>query len=325
MYNFLPQHLSNFWFLAAQIFLLIISGYLILGIHSGKLSRLVSWSLGILATFLTHYVNLGEAPGYRMLSIILVMFLSMKIIVANEFAIIRQRLTFYQWLLFALGWFGMNPLVFTQRDTRKIQQGWKLISYGASRIAIGFVLCIAAWLIADIKILPFVFIAIIISILLLVGLSLILHFGILNINAGIWNLFGYGTYPLFRAPLASLSLSEFWGRRWNYAFSEMTSVAIYRPLKQVINQPAALVLAFLFSGLLHELAISLPVNKGYGLTLGYFILQAIGMMAERRINFRKKSWRHLWVLGWLIIPMPLLFHPFFLKGIIWPIIGFPGN
>jgi alginate O-acetyltransferase complex protein AlgI len=148
-----------------------------------------------------------------------------------------------------------------------------------------------------------------------------LHFGVLNINSGIWNLLGYGTYALFKDPFRSLSLAEFWGRRWNFAFSEMTSIAVHRPLKKITNNKIATVVAFAFSGLLHELAISLPVNRGYGLPSLYFVIQAIALLLEKKIQFKSKTLKHVWVLFWLIVPIPLLFHKYFLEGIIWPIVS----
>jgi hypothetical protein len=32
-------------------------------------------------------------------------------------------------------------------------------------------------------------------------------------------------------------------------------------------------------------------------------------------------WSHVWVIGWLALPLPILFHPPFLRGTIWPVIG----
>jgi hypothetical protein len=29
----------------------------------------------------------------------------------------------------------------------------------------------------------------------------------------------------------------------------------------------------------------------------------------------------LWALGWLVLPLPLLFHPWFLRGVVWPLVG----
>jgi alginate O-acetyltransferase complex protein AlgI len=75
------------------------------------------------------------------------------------------------------------------------------------------------------------------------------------------------------------------------------------------------------------LAISLPVQAGYGLPLLYFCLHGMVVLLERRVDWLKRfllyrPWlAHVWTLGWLLLPLPLLFHPYFLKGVVWPLIG----
>ena len=77
--------------------------------------------------------------------------------------------------------------------------------------------------------------------LVLAGLGqLALAIGICNLLAGTFRAVGFDCKSLFRAPLKSQSLAEFWGRRWNLAFSEMTSVAIYRPLSTKVGRNVAL-------------------------------------------------------------------------------------
>jgi D-alanyl-lipoteichoic acid acyltransferase DltB (MBOAT superfamily) len=166
--------------------------------------------------------------------------------------------------------------------------------------------------------------------LLLPGLSLMLHFGAFNLLAGAWRCAGVDCTPLFLAPLRSKSLGEFWGRRWNLAFSQMTALAIYQPLVRRTGRRPALVASFLGSGLLHELAISVPVRAGYGLPLGYFALHGALLMVERhraRLGrpIDRPPWAgRLWTLGWLLVPLPILFHRPFLAGVVWPLIGIGG-
>ena len=31
-----------------------------------------------------------------------------------------------------------------------------------------------------------------------------------------------------------------------------------------------------------------------------------------------------WTAGWLLVPLPVLFHPYFLRGVVWPLIGMGG-
>jgi D-alanyl-lipoteichoic acid acyltransferase DltB (MBOAT superfamily) len=136
-------------------------------------------------------------------------------------------------------------------------------------------------------------------------------------------------HALFRAPLLSRSLAEFWGRRWNLAFSEMTATGVYRPLSAAVGKPPALVVAFLFSGLLHELAISLPVRAGFGLPLLYFAIHGVLMLAERGLEragrpiYRRAVLGRAWTTFWLVAPLPVLFHRPFLRGVVWPILGIP--
>ena len=130
---------------------------------------------------------------------------------------------------------------------------------------------------------------------------------------------------VFVAPHRSESLGEFWSRRWNLAFSEMTSSAVYRPLAARAGRGVALAAAFLLSGLLHEMAISLPVRTGYGGPLAYFALHgalvAVERAAERRGVAVGGAAGRVWTAAWLLLPLPLLFHQPFLAGVVWPLAG----
>ncbi len=109
------------------------------------------------------------------------------------------------------------------------------------------------------------------------------------------------------------------------------NLALYQPLVRRAGRRPALVAAFLGSGLLHELAISLPVGAGYGMPLGYFILHGVLMIIESRLAhgghpIDRSSWIGLaWTLAWLVIPLPILFHRPFLDGVIWPLIAIPSG
>jgi alginate O-acetyltransferase complex protein AlgI len=85
----------------------------------------------------------------------------------------------------------------------------------------------------------------------------------------------------FDAPLRSRSLAEFQAQRWNRSFSEMTALAVQRPLAARLGRHRAMLVSFLVSGLLHEVAISLPVGAGFGLPTCYFVLQGLLVARER--------------------------------------------
>jgi hypothetical protein len=288
---------------------------------------LLSWLLLVVGILGVHLIFLHEGPVLRMLAIIATTFTAMKVIaVAEGYKGKKFTLTFKQWVIFASGWAGMRAQPFETLGGPALPNAWPMVRFGISRIIAGLVFITIAHGVVALHLNPgLTYIAV--SGMLLVGLSLILHFGLLSISAGIWRLHGANTYLLFRQPAKALSLNEFWSKRWNIAFSEMTSVAIFRPLKNRIGAPLALMLAFAFSGLLHELALSVPVNSGYGLPMLYFIIQGLLVLVERvlinnnSLFLKNKLLAHLWVFFWLVIPMPLLFHEQFIKRIVWMMCG----
>ena len=79
---------------------------------------------------------------------------------------------------------------------------------------------------------------------------------------------------------------------------------------------------FLFSGLVHDLVISVPANAGYGLPTLYFLIQAAGMFAERRLGIVGKLAGRLFTIFAVLAPVMLLFHPPFAKTVILPFIEF---
>src|SRR6266567_2916778 len=66
-------------------------------------------------------------------------------------------------------------------------------------------------------------------------------------------------------PLCSKSLSEFWGKRWNLGFHQLSHDLIFRPLHRSLGAGGGGFLVFIVSGLLHDLIISVPSRGGYGL------------------------------------------------------------
>jgi alginate O-acetyltransferase complex protein AlgI len=265
-----------------------------------------------------------------MLAIITALLFAMKAVVGVESrADGGPRLTPGQWLAFAAGWFGMRPAPFTRLGKPALPGAGRLVWFGVKRVLVGAAFLVLAFLIwTDSG--PWLSVdgaRLLATVPGLIGLSLVLHFGVFNILAGGWRLAGVDCRQLFRAPLLSTSLGEFWGRRWNLAFSEMTALAIYRPLAGVVGRRAATAAAFFCSGLLHELSISLPVQAGYGLPSLYFVLHGTLVLLERRLEraggpINSIPWvGRLWVLAWLALPLPILFHPPFLRGVVWPLLG----
>jgi len=129
---------------------------------------------------------------------------------------------------------------------------------------------------------------------------------------------GYPVRTLFDAPWRATTLAEFWARRWNRGFVDMTAILVHRPLRARFPhaEPLARFAGFGFSGVLHELAISVPVGAGYGGPLLYFVLHGALVELERRLAIRSRAWTFVA----LLLPLPLLIHRPFLEGVIAPLL-----
>ena len=275
-------------------------------------ARGAAWGLVVLSVGVADRITSARPAGLRMLVLIGALFFAMKVLVSVE-AAARDgtRLPPLRWAAFATLWPGMRPALVARLQPGRSGAA-SLLRTGLAYVALGstlFLVALLAWRWTGSTVLS--------TVLLLPALSLLLHFGAFGILAGLWRGAGADVGPLFRAPWRSASLGEFWSRRWNLAFSEMTSLAVYRPLALRLGRRAALVAAFLFSGLLHEVAISLPVRAGYGRPMLYFAIHGVLTQVERE---RGPFGRAATLLA-VVLPLPLLFHPPFLQGVIWPLLG----
>jgi alginate O-acetyltransferase complex protein AlgI len=327
---YLPLHLETVWLTAAVLLGTLLLGFGMTGVRPAALARSAAWALVGGGVGAVEWLTRAEPAGFRMLALILALLWGLKAVVAVEsWAAGQPRLTLRQWLAFATLWLGMRPALFAAAGGTPRPGAGPLIVRGLRRLAlgVGFVaLARLVWLYAGYDLSETVA-RVAATAALLVGLSLILHFGMANLMAGAWRLAGVDCRSLFRAPLSARSLGEFWGQRWNLAFTEMTAQAVYRPLAGRGGKGLATLAAFLFSGVLHELAISVPVRAGYGLPLCYFTLHGVLVLFERHLErkgrpIERAGWlARPWTLGWLAFPLPLLFHPPFLRGVVWPLIG----
>jgi alginate O-acetyltransferase complex protein AlgI len=318
-----PLHAVDVVGTVALLATIILVGFVVARVTPLWLARLFSWALVLASVVASERLNSQEPAGFRMLAIIGALLYGMKAVVSVEVQTQGARpLSIGRWLGFAALWPGMRPGPFTHRAAASLPEIRQLFLVGSARLLIGLALVVLArlaWVLTSSRLLA--------TPPLLVGLSLIVHFGAFDVLAAAWRWQGVDCQRLFRSPLRSTNLREFWGRRWNVAFSEMTAIAIYQPLVRVAGRGPALAASFLGSGLLHELAISGPVRAGYGLPIAYFMLQGILMTLEDRLAKAKRPidrvhWvGRVWTLTWLLGPLPILFHRPFLAGVVWPLIG----
>jgi Membrane bound O-acyl transferase family len=159
--------------------------------------------------------------------------------------------------------------------------------------------------------------------LAMVGLVLVLHFGTFQLMALAWQRAGIHAEPIMRRPLVSQSLGEFWGKRWNLGFRKLSHALVFRPLQKRFGTAAGTLAAFLGSGLIHDLVISVPARGGYGLPTAYFLLQGFGALAERsrvgrRLGLGRGIRGRLWTAFVALAPVPCLFHPWFVMRVMVP-------
>ena len=157
----------------------------------------------------------------------------------------------------------------------------------------------------------------------MVGIIFVLHFGLFHLLSLGWQALGVTAKPLMNWPMLATSVSDFWGRRWNTAFRDLTYRFLFRPLTARCGATAALVIGFLFSGIVHDLVISLPARGGYGGPTAFFLLQAAAILLERSKLGQRLGLAHGgrgWVFTMLVLvgPMFLLFHPPFVRTVVVP-------
>jgi hypothetical protein len=157
----------------------------------------------------------------------------------------------------------------------------------------------------------------------MLGIVLLLHFGSFRLIALFWRARGINAEPIMDAPLRSTSLSEFWGKRWNLGFHDLARMLVFTPTRRALGAAGASLLVFLASGVVHDLVISVPARRGYGLPTLYFVLQGIGLLLERsrfgkrlRLGSGARGW--LYTLAFTAAPALLLFHPAFIARVILP-------
>ena len=101
---------------------------------------------------------------------------------------------------------------------------------------------------------------------------------------------GHTTAPPFSNPLlASRSLGELWGSRWNRPVHEMLKRTVYKPARACgLSGRTAALATFLVSGLLHEYNFAVHNFAGYvfGEALAFFALMGLMVVVEAQVTTR---------------------------------------
>lgn len=156
------------------------------------------------------------------------------------------------------------------------------------------------------------------------ALLAVAHFGLLHLVVSLWKLVGLNLKPLMNAPWRALTVAEFWGQRWNTAFRDLVHRHIFLPTLRRHGQLSAMLCVFIASGLIHEIAISVPARAGYGGPTLYFLIQAAAMFVERKAPESRTAPGRIArrIVTWiaLLLPVPLLFHEPFRDRVIAPLL-----
>ena len=163
----------------------------------------------------------------------------------------------------------------------------------------------------------------------MIGIVMTLHFGLFHLLSCAWRSLGVDARPLMNAPLISTSFSEFWGRRWNTAFRDITNRFLFRPLATACGATLALVASFVASGLVHDLVISAPAGAGHGGPTAFFSLQGLAVLVSRsrlgkRLGLQSGLRGRLFAAAALLVPLGLLFHSAFVLEIVLPFMNAMG-
>lgn len=231
--------------------------------------------------------------------------------------------THERWVCYFLFWPGMNANAFVnlKGDGVNVSRAEYLRSFAAFICGLAFYFGIARLVDERLVLLQ--------GWVGMLGLILMLHFGAFGLLSCIWRSYGVKAKPLMIQPMKSQSLGEFWGRRWNTAFRDLTHQFMFKPLHRWVGGGCSLWIGFLVSGLIHDLVISWPAGGGYGWPTVYFLLQALGLSIERSKIGRRmgvKGGMKGWLFTMLFVgaPLVLCFHERFVVEVIVPFMKVSG-
>lgn len=280
----------------------ILAGPVLANLRQAWLRRLLGWTVLAASVAGAHFCLAGSDPILRMVGICCCLLGGMKGLVYAEWS---GKLPPGRYLVFALLWFGMDPGNFR---TRRRGLGWK------PDILVGLALMLAgtlgAWLVWAMGWRQIL--------VMFVPMSVGFHFGALRVLKGVLRAAGFPVRTLFPNVLEAQGLGDFWSRRWNVGYSQMMQRLVGRPVEKLAGPGAGLMAVFLASGVLHELAITLPVQAGFGLPTLYFTLHGLMALLERKLG------RPLGKIPALLLvaaPLGLLFPPAFQSEVIARCLG----
>ncbi|QTN30861.1 hypothetical protein HZ994_00475 [Akkermansiaceae bacterium] len=294
--------------MTAAIPLLVLTGVsagpLLARLGSVALRRSTGWLLLAAIIVAADFAVRDVEPLWRMVAICCVLLGGMKGLVYAEWAG-SQPLPLPRYGIFAFLWFGMDPGSFR---VRRNGLSWKRdTAIGLLLMLIGTLGAWLVWAMAWRNIL-----------VMFLPMSLGFHFGALRVLKGGLRSAGFPVRTLFPNPLETQGTGDFWSRRWNTGYSQMMQRCVGRPCGALLGENAGIMAVFVISGLLHELAITLPVRSGFGLPTLFFTLHGLLAVVERK---RGRPLGKIPAFLAVALPLGWLFPPDFQTEVIAKCLG----
>lgn len=112
--------------------------------------------------------------------------------------------------------------------------------------------------------------------------------------------------PIFDAPWAATSVSEFWGRRWHQLFRSTFIHVGSKPLSLFVGRVGGVLGAFFLSAILHDWGMwAMGRGSNFKNAGGFFLMMGIGCILEaafNRVSGMKVRgwWGWLWTMVWIV-------------------------
>jgi len=293
------------WVIPVLVVMGIAAGPMLAEVQTIWVRRLAGWLLLAVLMIGADQLLLGYEPLLRMIGICCVLLGAMKGLVYAEWAG-PQKLPMTRYAVFALLWFGMDPGSFV---TRRKDLEWKGdVAIGLLLIVLGTLGAWCVWAMGWRQIL-----------VMFVPMSIGFHFGALRVLKGALRFAGFPVRTLFPNVLEARGIGDFWSKRWNVGYSQMMQRLVGRPVQKLFGESAGVMAVFVGSGVLHELAIVLPVRPGLGMPTAYFTFHGLLTLLERKLGRPIGRIPALLAVG---VPLGFLFPPAFQREVIERCLGF---
>lgn len=131
-----------------------------------------------------------------------------------------------------------------------------------------------------------------------------------------FRLSGLHLAEMFDAPPLARNPREFWSRRWNLWFTQMTNLLIFQPLGGARRPLLGVSAVFVFSALLHEYMTWVALTRPDGRMTAFFLIHGVATIATTVLGKRlgRKTLMPRWMaipvhIAWFTLTAPLFFGP----------------